>query len=560
VSALLVFGTSGAIAAFHGVAQTKGCTSPTKIGDPYTCSAQILNVVDTGGDTVRVSDLSDVVHSAGGDVTPGSIFASTGLVFTGAVACVGGSGAGTSADPYIGATSCLLPFGTSITTKPFSIYTVQPADFNLPNHQLTDTVTWAWNNTCVSDPDNDCTTGPQLATAGSSAVVQKLVSATSTDIHNAAHQVVTTVGAGSTVHDFVTVTGQPGQPPPSGNVNIDWFLNGDCTGNPAVNSGSIGPLDAAGTFDATGFAFTVNAAGSRAFKAHYEGDPTYLASDGPCEPLRVVDANIQITPATADNPVATNHVLTITVNAINGTLAAGTATATIVSGPGSFVGSPTCNYAGGGASASCTVTITSVVSGTTEVSATSNISVNGQSITRTTNTAANTAAGGSGNALKNWTSLTSGRVTGGGSIFATVNGVPNIRVTHGFELRCDPNDKRQSLEINWDGGNNFHLDKIINSVVCFDDPTTQPPPPPGTAIDTYAGNTLFNGHAGFHGFGYAVGTGTCNKQPATIYFILIDAGEPGTSDTAEYHIVSSGCTLDAGPAQLLKGNHQFHKN
>ena len=153
------------------------------------------------------------------------------------------------------------------------------------------------------------------------------------------------------------------------------------------------------------------------------------------------------------------------------------------------------------------------MAGTTVVSATSNISVGGQSITRTTNTAVNTAAGGSGNALKNWTSLASGRVTGGGSIFATVNGVPNVRVTHGFELRCDPNDKRQSLEINWDGGNNFHLDKIINSVVCFDDPTTQPPPPPGTVIDTYAGNTLFNGHAGYHGFGYAVGTGTCNKQP-----------------------------------------------
>ena len=62
-----------------------------------------------------------------------------------------------------------------------------------------------------------------------------------------------------------------------------------------------------------------------------------------------VNANIQINPPTATNPVGTTHVLTITVNAINGTLAAGTATASIVSGPGSFVGSPTCNYAGGGA-------------------------------------------------------------------------------------------------------------------------------------------------------------------------------------------------------------------
>ena len=38
-----------------------------------------------------------------------------------------------------------------------------------------------------------------------------------------------------------------------------------------------------------------------------------------------VNANIQITPATATNPVGTNHVLTITVNAINGTLDAGVA-------------------------------------------------------------------------------------------------------------------------------------------------------------------------------------------------------------------------------------------
>jgi hypothetical protein len=117
-----------------------------------------------------------------------------------------------------------------------------------------------------------------------------------------------------------------------------------------------------------------------------------------------VDANIQITPATASNKVGTNHVLTITVNALGGTIDAGphTATASIVSGPGSFVGSPTCTYTGGAATASCTVTITSAVTGTTVVSATSNIPVNGVTITRTTGTAANTAAGGSGNASKAW--------------------------------------------------------------------------------------------------------------------------------------------------------------
>jgi hypothetical protein len=117
-----------------------------------------------------------------------------------------------------------------------------------------------------------------------------------------------------------------------------------------------------------------------------------------------VDANIQISPATDTNPVGSNHVLTITVNAVGGTIDAGshTATANIESGPGSFLAGPSCSYAGGGATASCTVTITSATTGTTVVSATSAIPVNGGSITRTTGTAANTTSGGSGNASKNW--------------------------------------------------------------------------------------------------------------------------------------------------------------
>jgi len=111
-SAFMVFGVSSALADdFHGIATAKQCTSPVKIGDPYTCSLQILNVVDIpANDTLRLTGFSDVVHSAGGNVATGNIMPTTGLVFSGAVACTGGSGAGTDADPYIGATSCLLPF------------------------------------------------------------------------------------------------------------------------------------------------------------------------------------------------------------------------------------------------------------------------------------------------------------------------------------------------------------------------------------------------------------------------------------------------------------------
>lgn len=97
-----------------------------------------------------------------------------------------------------------------------------------------------------------------------------------------------------------------------------------------------------------------------------------------------VDANIQINPPTAANEVGTQHTLTITVNAVGGTLGAGTATAEIVSGPGEFVGDDFCNYAGGGVTDSCDVVITSAVAGTTVVSATSDIPVDGLLITRST--------------------------------------------------------------------------------------------------------------------------------------------------------------------------------
>src|SRR5437667_11993963 len=82
-----------------------------------------------------------------------------------------------------------------------------------------------------------------------------------------------------------------------------------------------------------------------------------------------VDATIAITPATATNAVGTNHTLTITVTAVGTTLGGGTATASITSGPGGFVAdSSTCSYTGGGATASCTVVITSATTGTTVVS------------------------------------------------------------------------------------------------------------------------------------------------------------------------------------------------
>jgi hypothetical protein len=387
----------------HDVSFTKACTSPVNVGDPYTCSMQVLNDVDTVHDTLQISGLSDSVHAASGDVSTGNILSSVGLVFggaAGAVSCSGGSGAGTLASPYQGATACQLQFGGTISTTDFSHYTVQGGDYDLALHRLPDTATLDWNNTCATPGDN-CTTLPQTSTAASSALVDRLSSSTTTAIHDVAHQTVTTVEAGTTVHDFITVTGQPSRPLPSGNVTVDFFMNQTCSGSPAANSGNVA-LDGSGQADAVLFARGPLAGGFSAFQATYAGDGTYAGSTGACEALRVVDANIQLAPATADVPAGTNHVLTCLMTVNDGTGAASApagaaCTASIQSGPGSFVGSNQCTAVG--TTGTCTLTITSLPTGTTTIRATTIVSVAGVTLTRTTG---DTHAGDGSDAQVTW--------------------------------------------------------------------------------------------------------------------------------------------------------------
>jgi hypothetical protein len=67
------------------------------------------------------------------------------------------------------------------------------------------------------------------------------------------------------------------------------------------------------------------------------------------------------------------------------------------------------------------------------------------------------------------------------------------------------------------------------------------PTPPASNFDTYVGN----------------GTGTCNGQAASITFRLTDAGEPGTSDTAQCSITGA-CSLSTAILRLTFGNQQAH--
>jgi hypothetical protein len=142
-----------------------------------------------------------------------------------------------------------------------------------------------------------------------------------------------------------------------------------------------------------------------------------------------------------------------------------------------------------------------------------------------------------------------GRWTGGGSVKGTATsiGVPvGERVTHGFELHCDPAMLPNNLEVNWKDASgaqhNFHLE-TLTSGFCTDDPTITPNPPDAFS-DTYIGK----------------GTGRLDGNPgATAEWKFTDAGEPGTNDTAQIIIKDgSSTTVLSVSGNLDNGNHQAH--
>jgi uncharacterized repeat protein (TIGR01451 family) len=273
-------------------------------------------------------------------------------------------------------------------------------DYNSGNFTPTAIGTYYWTATYSGDANN---TGFTTACGdpGETSVVNKRLSSTATEIHNAAHQVVTVVEAGSTVHDLVTVAGQGGGPTPTGNVTIDWFTNSTCTNPVTSNSGNVA-LNASGQADATGFAQGPLAAGLYGFKAHYLGNTTaYLPSDGPCEPLQVVDANIQISPLTATNEVGSPHVFTAHVNVNDGSGWANAPVGTLVgfsklSGPGTL-SAPSCTTVA--ATGDCSITLSSATAGLTTLRASTAPVVGGLTLNRATG---DLQVGDSADAVKTW--------------------------------------------------------------------------------------------------------------------------------------------------------------
>ena len=128
-----------------------------------------------------------------------------------------------------------------------------------------------------------------------------------------------------------------------------------------------------------------------------------------------------------------------------------------------------------------------------------------------------------------------GRMTGGGRIGGS-------RVRHGFTLHCDATDGPNRLQINWPGGNKFHLESL-DTAVCSDDLSIEESPPVA-GFDTYVGT----------------GTGRLNRvSGAMAEWTFTDAGEPGANDVATIVIKNPNGVVVKTVSGTLRGNHQAHK-
>ncbi len=109
-----------------------------------------------------------------------------------------------------------------------------------------------------------------------------------TVIHNASEATVTSVGAGTTVHDRAAVSGSAGTP--TGTVDVTFYTSIDCTTGGSASGTGIA-LDSGGIAHPSSSQGPLNA-GSYSFNAHYSGDGSYNPADSTCEPLTVTKIDV----------------------------------------------------------------------------------------------------------------------------------------------------------------------------------------------------------------------------------------------------------------------------
>jgi hypothetical protein len=184
------------------------------------------------------------------------------------------------------------------------------------------TATSGFTNSVSPATATSTATATATATSTATPTPAKQTPTVVTQIHNASETPVTTVTAGTSVHDKATVTGTSGTP--TGTVTFTWYTaSSACTGA-SVGAGTV-------TLDGSGVAHpssteTPTAAGSYSFKAHYNGNTNYAEADSACESLTVTAgtaASLTLAAATTAPTEGSADNLTITAKDSYGNTATG---------------------------------------------------------------------------------------------------------------------------------------------------------------------------------------------------------------------------------------------
>ena len=241
-----------------------------------------------------------------------------------------------------------------------------------------------------------------VATCTYTNATNRVAAASTTDTRNSSNVSGAVFGTGATVHDTATFGAVGGGAVPTGTVFFNFYRNLACGGAPAATSSNLA-LDGSGFVDGTSFAQGPLVTGQYSFQAHYSGDNNYLPGLVACEPLTIVDANISVSPLTANNEVNHAHTITVAVlqNPGTGTTTSSGALVTFSllnnTAGATFVGGiNTCTTNGSG---QCTVQINTATAGGVDVHAVSTFNVAGFSLTRATGDG---LSGDSANAHKNY--------------------------------------------------------------------------------------------------------------------------------------------------------------
>jgi hypothetical protein len=279
----------------YGVSVAKGCEpAPIFVGQMTQCFYVFTNFTSVGvgrvasQDTVTVLGADDEILIGNTQTAKTSYSATHGgadmlpaleLLFDpapgnpGAPSCTGGAGDGTFASPYVGATSCNVPYLSSIRSEDLGWYTVAPEDF-AAGGSLNDRVTFSWKDQCDQTPTPDTCNKDQLNKnqAPASTPIRQYVPTVTTALSP------TTADVGDPVTDQATITFDITPPSPpgfTGTVTYKVFSDSTCgtlVGSD-VHPWSGGPVPPSKVF-------TFATPGTYAFQAVFSGDAAHGVAGG----------------------------------------------------------------------------------------------------------------------------------------------------------------------------------------------------------------------------------------------------------------------------------------